>query len=626
VSSRKEKTVAAILTAETGQLRRKMTEAGGYVGNFSKKVEGASVRMRSAMRNVGFGNVTSRLKGMVGSIAGFAGIYGIGKVIQDVRDFEDSLADLAIMGNKNLKEMDVWRKQITTISSATGRSREEIASFAAKFTELTGDVDFAMGRLEQMTKVSVATNASMVDLATVLEQLSGGFRLAGKDAYAAFNILAFQAQKGMMSFKSMASLLPEISGAAGAFGPSAQGIQGIGDVGALMQLAIRKAGSPREAGTAVKRFLEQVQAKRAKLEQLTGAQFMQMGPGGKMQWKSLQFIGKSIGKALVEADPDKRAKIKGLLDIRGGKLGEALAEAYGVGWTKKVGKREAAATLFGAGKRDVIGEMYAKRMDTPGQQMRKTMTELYNQIQAKALPAFKALAKHMPTIAKGIGWAVENLESLIRVWMAWKASRFFAGLAQVPQRAAGAQAARMAMGGYGPGGQVQRMYGPQAGRPGVQPVIAPTPGPGTLQTGANLWMLTELMDLGVKGFFGPEEGHRKQKKKGFLAKAGSIFRGVGFGEDFKSMSKEMFSGPMAEIFERMSTIGKPGWQSAAINQTQLLQNISNLAQKMGGTQEDLRGLTDAIKDLKSGIPVKGGKGSATPEDNLNARINTGKAT
>jgi hypothetical protein len=196
MAARKEKTVAAILTAETGQLKREMTRAGGMVTGFAGKVERASTRMRMALRNVGFGNVTSRLRSMGGSIAAIAGVYGIGKVISDIKDFEAGLTDLGITGNKSNVWLDQTRKKIMEVSSKYAIGRNDVLAYVQTLVTLTGKADMARNTVETMGKVAAATGTNMQDLASMMALLSNSMGITADNAYKVLNILPSGSREG----------------------------------------------------------------------------------------------------------------------------------------------------------------------------------------------------------------------------------------------------------------------------------------------------------------------------------------------------------------------------------------------------------------------------------------------
>jgi hypothetical protein len=585
MAARKEKTVAAVLTAETGQLKREMTRAGGMVGGFAKRVERAGARMRAAMRNTGLGNVTARLRSMGPSIAAFAGIYGIGAAIKAVKEFEESLDDLRVFGKKSIEWMDRARKQIVAVSNNTGMAKDQLADFANRFVELTGDADAAMGALGAMGKVAVATRSDMASLAQVMEQITGGFNLKGaKQIQEAIGIMAFQAFKGAMSFKDIAQALPMVVGAAGALGAKTKGMGGVRDVGAILQIA--KRGMPTGmVSTAVMRYIGEIAAKRGKLEAVTGQELTTTGPGGERQFKSLGEISKILAKAWAEADIAKRAKLEMTMEGRGRKVLRELGSAYRTGWTKTVGSRAAPSILFeakGAGAAD-IERMYAEREKGAAHKITKTMTQLTNQIHTALLPAFQQLAELAPTLGKGLAWVIRNVKELIIAWAAFKGARFFSGM----RMAAGGAAAMAARGGgmYGPGGQVAAMYGGAGGQPGAPGAAMRGAGPMLMMAANRLFLAAGALGIlnTILDSFVP-----KKYRKGFGAVGEEVIekRQGTFAQNIDWAA--MIQGTETKQQTQMRAAG-----GGALNFKEMVQGMKVLSRNIGGAADKIAAAAQA---------------------------------
>jgi len=293
--------VAARITAETSAFERGTRRVVNASGRMATKVEGAGRRMRAALRNTGVGNVAARFRGIGMSIAGFAGIYGIGAAIHAVQNFEDALEDLRRFGRMGQQWMDGARKAILGVSDETGVAKEQLAAFASKFVELTGDARGAMAAMRDMAKVSVATGAGMTDLAAIMELLSGTFNVKGAKAMSmVLGKMAKQALMGTMSFKNIAQTIGEVGGVFAAQ-LGATGEKGATDIAALMQLGIRVARTPEVTKTGTLRFGQAISEKYKKFEELTG---VSLKKGGK--FKSVGEMTKIIAKAFAEATPEKR--------------------------------------------------------------------------------------------------------------------------------------------------------------------------------------------------------------------------------------------------------------------------------------------------------------------------------
>jgi hypothetical protein len=642
--------IGAVLSAQTSRFEAGMRKAGGAVKGFAARVEGMGRRMRAALRNTGIGNVAARLRGLGTSIAGFAGIYGVGQAIKQVRDFEDSLADLAIFGRKMAKDpgwIDRQRKAFYRISNETGVAKDQLAAFANRFVELTGNADMAMGSLESMAKAAVASKADMTDLAEVMNQLTGAMNIKGaKQLTQALEIMAKQAVMGSMSFRDIAAALPRVGGiAASMFG--AQGLEGIKGVGGLLQMAVRVAGK-RLAPTATARFLTNIAGKRAEVEKTLGVRLGEEGEGGRFKWKSLGEIARIVAVGYSQGTEQQRTAMKGIVGEQGLRLLTALGRAGTAGWEKKVGAGASGKALFGAaGAQGLLDKMYAERAATAGHKITKTMNKLTNEIHKKLLPVFQKLAEHMPAIAKGLGWVIENIETLLKIWAVWKASQFFSMLQAAPAQIARAGGATGAGGVlYGAGGAA----GPAAAAGAAGAKTSGMALASVLKAGLVLYVGTEIISQLDRYFGGVGQ---RPREKGAWGMMGGIFRGGGPEEDFgvgrlaqQAGGKELGAAAYAQQIARKGIgrvgIGGPqgmdwirnlGARRSAVQEAYVATQeeaarmkaegksaaeIAKALPELANLRQAMRMLDETMKRLKEGIPLEGAN---TPDGRAKQRQN-----
>ncbi|MHC4619894.1 MAG: phage tail tape measure protein [Planctomycetota bacterium] len=631
--SRKEKTVAAILTAETGQLRREMTKAGGYVGGFTKKVERASVRMKTAMRNIGFGNVTSRLKGMVGSIAAFAGIYGLGKLLSDVKDFEAGLTDLAITADRDNVWMDKARKKIMDVSSKYAIGRNEVLNYVSSLVELSGNSKLAIGTVEQMGMVATATGASMGDLASMMFQLSSAMGVTEKQSYAVLNAMRAQEKIGSVAFRDIATVGARVFGIAGKFG---QGAEATTAATALMQITARGYGKTEktEAASASQRFLIMTMQNQKKIEKTLGVQLKTAG--GK--WKKLGEIYKIIGGAM--ADPAKQQlAIENMLFGRMGiRSAMELGAAHRRGEFEPGAGRTSARAILGAGKRDVLKADLARRMESTAFKFQQSMIKMSNTLHSKMLPAFEKLSKFMPSIAQGVGWLVNNLQTLGVLLAAWKAAGLVRGW-----KTAGAAAALGGVGGATTAtmnvraGTVNVMGG--AGGRGGGGMAGPMPS-GTRNLGPATGGKTLAQRRWWQGWGGTAGTALGASVGGITAPlmaALAPFVDWKAGETSPEKRKRIKEADVKAAKERQE--GGAPWYEEWAGTSWMFAKPALGPQVMGAAagafQQQQKDLTPTINQIGQRIElairqamkdVTVGGGSNETDKNLNARINTGKAT
>lgn len=463
MATERAETLAARLTIDTAQFSRGLKSSRGEVQRFGRTTGKVTSRMRQAWSRLGIGDLRNKLSGLTGALTGLAGVAGFGMAIKKTMEFEDALTDLAIRGQKSIEWTARQRQEMLRVSSATGVSKDELAKYSIKYTELTGNADSAMSTMKEMAKVALSTGADMQSLATIVDQLGGSLNVTKDNAYKAFNVLRAQELAGAVGFSDIANLLPALASTAGTtFG--ARGIRGVQNVGAMLQLTRRATGSSAEAGVATGRFMENVSAKRGKIEKIIGQSLVT----DKGEWKDLEEIARVIGQAVNTLGMDKRAKLMTTLGIRGAKAARAFGGAYKTGWNVSEGDRAAASTLFQAGGgKDLIAEGATKRLESTGGRYRKVMAELDAEMHRSFLPVLEKLVELMPDVASGAKWLLDNMELLGKLWLTWKATgvlRAILGATQALAGAGGAARGAGARGGMSGGGmQAGGMIGPVTG-------------------------------------------------------------------------------------------------------------------------------------------------------------------
>jgi len=439
--------VAARLTAETSAFDRGVARAGTSVRGLAGKVEMSARRMRTALRNTGMGNVAARFRGLGTSIAAFAGAYVMGRAIHAIRQFEDSLEDIRRFGRKDQEWMVGARKQMLSISDSTGVAKEGLAEFLAKWVEMTGEAQTGLTMLKQMAKVSVATGASMTDLAQVVELLGGTFGIKGAENLSnVMGKMAKQAIMGKMSFKDIASTMGQV-GALAAAQLGITGEKGVTDVGAILQLGRRVAPSADITKTSALRFIQALSQKYEEFEKISGVSLRETGPGGKEQFKNLGAMTKIVAKALAEATPEQMKEYtkKVFQEVRARNITAAITQAYKAGWGKRQGEWVAPEKLIAAkgteGGVSVLGKMYGEKMESSGHKIRKAMVQISNEIHRTLLPVFLDLAKALPRVVPWLRSIIANFRELVVVFAAIKIGKFINAM----------RAAQVATGGKIPG-------------------------------------------------------------------------------------------------------------------------------------------------------------------------------
>lgn len=227
----------AVLRANDRKLKPDLRRARGKFKKFGRGVEKDFKKS--------FGGVRRSIAG----IAGFAGVAGLAALGRDVIQFDKNLTRLRIQTSKSKADFAKFADQIKVLSNESGLSRQSILALATQVQAAGGDFDFTSGQLGLLTKVVVATGASMEDVANVAVTLQKNFAgIEPANLEKAFDILAVGGEAGSVELKELASELGILSAGFKQFGSDSE--KGLAELGAAFQVIQADFGfSPEQART-----------------------------------------------------------------------------------------------------------------------------------------------------------------------------------------------------------------------------------------------------------------------------------------------------------------------------------------------------------------------------------------
>lgn len=374
-----------------------------------KDARGSAQRMQR-IRGQALQDVGQRGVGLLRGAAAIAGGIGFAAAFQDARNFEKQLLDLAVAsGNLNDKFLDKMRGKVTDLSNKYGIGADQIASYAAKIVEATGNSKLATETLGEMAKVGFATGANMADLAGIVTNLSTKLGLSQQQFGGAFEVLATQADKGSFELKDLASELNVVLVAAADLG--VRGMAGVRTVGALAQVARRATGSASEAGTALSRFFLQLKVKRADIEKTFGVTLKD----GNDQFKDMSTILGDLVRRFKQLSAEGKkfkggkdigAKAAELFDVRGSRVFSQLVRDFSTGRGGQLGFQQLAGVSATGGAIEAKAKF---REANPAVQLDKAFQKIRNSMRQTMLPVMRELAKLAPSIADGLGLFLKGL-------------------------------------------------------------------------------------------------------------------------------------------------------------------------------------------------------------------------
>jgi TP901 family phage tail tape measure protein len=256
----------------------------------------------------------SKIRGALRTVAGLGGIIGFAQLGREVLDFETKLTRLRIAASDSGIDFNKFRDSITETSNATGQSRNDIVSAAAKFVELTGDAKTATQQMDLFARVATATGANIEDVTIAATDLSDKFKLKPGEFEAAFDVLIAQGNKGAIELKDLAAELTSIAPLFSQFGKST-GKGAVTELGAIFQAVRKGSASAKDAGTNMQNLLGGMsrQARKNKVSLFTTDETT-----GKKRKRTLTEMLEAFdklaksgrkGKSVDELFPDKQMRL-----------------------------------------------------------------------------------------------------------------------------------------------------------------------------------------------------------------------------------------------------------------------------------------------------------------------------
>jgi hypothetical protein len=243
------------IAAVRARLRKQRQEIERAEKKANAKRERRNAAIGGFMGGIASGGVTA-VFGKVASMASDAAT--------ETMDVERALTRLQIAGGRSTMQMHDFREVVTATSKKTGVARGEIIGAAAAYTALTGDAEGAAAGAALFTDVSVASGASIADVATAAAALKENMRLDPKEFRKAFDVLITQGKLGSIEISNLAAELSSLAPQFAAFKDAATA-EGVADLGAHFQVIAKAFGSAAEARTGFMSLMTQLVKKRKEL-------------------------------------------------------------------------------------------------------------------------------------------------------------------------------------------------------------------------------------------------------------------------------------------------------------------------------------------------------------------------
>ncbi|WP_285416512.1 phage tail tape measure protein [Pseudomonas sp. efr-133-TYG-5] len=198
-------------------------------------------------------------KGMKGAVG--AAVVGVGAMAVPTKvsaDFGAIVRDIAIKAGiaNQPQEQEMTRKIIDT-SRDTGMARNDVADVVNQLVGAGMDLSKALEYAPVAAKFVVGQGSSGVDTAKMINALGQNAKITdAKQMQQALEAIAYQGQAGSFEASDMAKWFPELLANMGSLGIT--GMDAVTQLGAMLQVQMKQAGSSDEAANNLKNWMGKI--------------------------------------------------------------------------------------------------------------------------------------------------------------------------------------------------------------------------------------------------------------------------------------------------------------------------------------------------------------------------------
>ncbi|MFJ2479264.1 phage tail tape measure protein [Pseudomonas sp. NPDC087598] len=401
---------------EVGRLEK----AYRSMGQTAKKTE---------LKAKGHQQIDSGVKGMKGAVG--AAVVGVGAMAVPTKvsaDFGAIVRDIAIkagIANKP-QEQEMSRKIIDT-SRDTGMARNDVADVVNQLVGAGMDLSKALEYAPVAAKFVVGQGSSGVDTAKMINALGQNAKITDpKQMQQALEAIAYQGQAGSFEAADMAKWFPELLANMASNGIT--GLDAVTQLGAMLQVQMKQAGSSDEAANNLKNWMGKIgSTDTVKAYEKAGIDYkgsMQTGLQNGMSTletsmalaqkyiqatdpKRAAAMAEATSKISKEADPDKAKAMMASLE-ESLRTGDLFADMQVKAALSAYMQNKALYSQLKNDSRDATGILdknLAERRESSSQkwaEMAQSMDDAMRSIGDALRPVTDVVAESLTKVAKGI--------------------------------------------------------------------------------------------------------------------------------------------------------------------------------------------------------------------------------
>ena len=362
-----------------------------------------------------------------------------GMAVKSAAEKQDTIRDIAITGDMSAADEAKLSLAVRDIARDSNQYQTDVLQGMQVLT--AGGVQ-SRKELEEygavLARTATASRASMDDLGATTLALRDNLGITAEGLNESFNILAAGGKAGLVELKDMAKFLPQLAPTFASMGITGQ--QAVAEMTAGLQIARRGAGTNDEAATNMRNYLQKIFAPD------TVQNFADAGIDLQASLKQLAKDGigpfegtmRLVMEYMKSKSPQAAAEFKKAMNIKDeaerAQALQRIQEAYALSdlfrdmqamnflrplVMQMDDYKKIKAEALEAGKQDVLGKDFDKRMASPVEQAKKLRVEfdLAAESLGKALlPSALAVGESLlPLLQRGAAWIEQNQETVAAV-------------------------------------------------------------------------------------------------------------------------------------------------------------------------------------------------------------------
>ncbi|WP_434766143.1 phage tail tape measure protein [Pseudomonas triticicola] len=287
-----------------------LKKQGVEVGRLEKAYRSMGQTANKAeLKAKGHQQIDSGVKGMKGAVG--AAVVGVGAMAVPAKvsaDFGAIVRDIAIkagIANKP-QEQEMSRKIIDT-SRDTGMARNDVADVVNQLVGAGMDLSKALEYAPVAAKFVVGQGSSGVDTAKMINALGQNAKITDpKQMQQALEAIAYQGQAGSFEAADMAKWFPELLANMASNGIT--GLDAVTQLGAMLQVQMKQAGSSDEAANNLKNWMGKIgSTDTVKAYEKAGIDYKGSMQTGLQNGMSTLETSMSLAQKYIQATDPKRA-------------------------------------------------------------------------------------------------------------------------------------------------------------------------------------------------------------------------------------------------------------------------------------------------------------------------------